>query len=409
MPIIIAMHSALTSVALAYPIWLTLGVLVAAKGWYWDPARGRSRCRRCSYPMNDAFGLLCPECGRQHRRGSDLRRLRHSPPLIAIGVGLILWSGYARMAVAHQTWAWPVSVNLLLGMGARWSGGSVLDRELKGRMESSLVSDDEFAMIMRRECPYDGTSILQAIRTRDTWPRSVPFGLWFASTRGADTTFPLDAPSFDLVIESLIHPELRTEARIDRFGGIYPAHAVVGLLGPDGTYGIKLSVFRRYRDRPVTLFTTELHGAVAIVEDDRDGLVGVADTSIAGAVRSTFMSRMYVYVSLHEFPTLHFSSSELSKTPPDVALALRIQLLRGDVLAGEAVYIHNTQRSFHGEVACQLRASDHLMSLLKQSDVVWTVRVVGDRGLALRNPAATSFWDGTVLANPNDIGVEFEK
>lgn len=88
--------------------WAVLGVLGLLTLWalFWDRARGRLRCRRCAYDMSGG-GLVCPECGREHKLERSLRKTRRKwkTVTVAAAVGIFaLYAKHQRDLIAYEGW-----------------------------------------------------------------------------------------------------------------------------------------------------------------------------------------------------------------------------------------------------------------------------------------------------------------
>lgn len=79
--------------ALPIAIWSVVAALVAALAWslLWDRSRGRLRCPKCWYTIDEPTRAACPECGRAFAHERQLRKTRrHAWRSISIGLGLAL-------------------------------------------------------------------------------------------------------------------------------------------------------------------------------------------------------------------------------------------------------------------------------------------------------------------------------
>ncbi|MEL6329933.1 MAG: hypothetical protein AAFR38_09740 [Planctomycetota bacterium] len=127
--------------------WVVTALGLGLVGWamFADRARGRRRCRRCWYDMVAVDGLLCPECGHEHR---DARRLLATRrrwafvwlalvPLLG-GWALRLTPKYQRGGVAAITPDFVVALN-----ASSWSGPALAQTDHRYRRRVDRLMRDE--------------------------------------------------------------------------------------------------------------------------------------------------------------------------------------------------------------------------------------------------------------------------
>lgn len=140
---------------IAITCWVVLGAsgLLALWAMFWDRPRGRLRCRKCAYDMSGG-GLVCPECGREHKAERSLKRTRRKwktavlallAAILAIQAqhqrDLIYYEGVSGLlpAVTLVVLADPSVIET--GIGRYWTG---IESKLHTRMmmdRSSSVAD----------------------------------------------------------------------------------------------------------------------------------------------------------------------------------------------------------------------------------------------------------------------------
>ena len=91
---------------IAITCWVVLGVagLLAIWALFWDRPRGRLRCRRCAYDMSGG-GLMCPECGREHKTERSLRKTRRKWKTAVVSmtvVVLVMHYRSQRVLIAYE-------------------------------------------------------------------------------------------------------------------------------------------------------------------------------------------------------------------------------------------------------------------------------------------------------------------
>lgn len=93
---------------IAITCWVVLGAsgLLALWALFWDRPRGRLRCRKCAYDMSGG-GLVCPECGREHKTERSLKRTRRkwktATSAVVIGT-FALYAKHQRDLIAYEGW-----------------------------------------------------------------------------------------------------------------------------------------------------------------------------------------------------------------------------------------------------------------------------------------------------------------
>lgn len=132
-------------------LFLTLGWVIAGIGasglllaLYADRSRGKRRCPKCHYDLQDTQGLTCPECGRSHAHEGRLYLTRRHWRMAA-GATLILLAGLATLQVPRvqkhgwpavtPTWALIRSFEHLDNLGPDWP------KELTNRLRTPATSD----------------------------------------------------------------------------------------------------------------------------------------------------------------------------------------------------------------------------------------------------------------------------
>lgn len=80
---------------IGWTCWGVIGLasLVVLWALFWDRSKGRIRCRRCAYDM-EGVGLICPECGREHRSERALTKTRRKWKMGVAGFAVLLSSVY---------------------------------------------------------------------------------------------------------------------------------------------------------------------------------------------------------------------------------------------------------------------------------------------------------------------------
>ncbi len=136
---------------------------------FWDRARGRIRCRKCAYDMSGG-GLVCPECGREHKSERVLRKTRRKWKTAVFGVmfGSLSYYPIARQELTIQEGAWGLVPTLVLAamcdpqdyMKYGWSSSSRVTAVFSNRIDNNLGTG--------------WTRALWASRLRNRWEESLP-------------------------------------------------------------------------------------------------------------------------------------------------------------------------------------------------------------------------------------------
>lgn len=80
------------------------GIALVAWALFADRSRGRKRCAKCWYDMSATAGLKCPECGREARGERGLLRTRRRWWWAVVGVGLLVgaWPVFKAPEIAKR-------------------------------------------------------------------------------------------------------------------------------------------------------------------------------------------------------------------------------------------------------------------------------------------------------------------
>ena len=130
-----------------------------------DRARGRVRCPRCWYDMNDAVGLLCPECGKTAKDEGVFLKARR-PRWMALMALFLMGSGWYGMVVgprvvetgewfaAVPTWVLMAGWEVLPEEWIYYAPGSPVrvHSRLSERIDERWVSDARSRRFARRIC-----------------------------------------------------------------------------------------------------------------------------------------------------------------------------------------------------------------------------------------------------------------
>lgn len=117
------------------------GLYVAILGYRGQRSRGRRRCPKCWYLIDEALGLNCSECGYESRREADLFRPRRRWRIATLGLLLVAAGqlGWLESRVRRGGWIAAVPSEVLI-VGMPWLPDSWLRTGAPGAVEDwSLV------------------------------------------------------------------------------------------------------------------------------------------------------------------------------------------------------------------------------------------------------------------------------
>ncbi|MEQ8770248.1 MAG: hypothetical protein RIB60_07035 [Phycisphaerales bacterium] len=180
-----------------------LGAAVVVWALFWDRARGRLRCRRCWYALEETpagGAVTCPECGRVHAARRQMLKTRRrwwraaaGVLVVLAGLGLVVTPAVrARGAMGVlPTWA-------LIEMMPLWErlprgtytprtdpGDQLINRLLEARVGPGGVREDTGVLLSHRQQRYllrriaRGNMLAPAGSVR--WAET--YGAWFAGQR----------------------------------------------------------------------------------------------------------------------------------------------------------------------------------------------------------------------------------
>lgn len=430
--------------------WLPWALLAGVAGavMYWglfgDRSRGRRRCPRCWYNMIGSPGMTCPECGFTARRERQFQRDRRRWRAVTLGMLMLtplMWNAL-REAYGERWWrAWIPESWLVAALPWTDDASHFIARELGHRAVRDELSDETWNALFERclqgdagappaspewEVKYGRLLILHAprfmadesraarrlelpprydlarvspaapdeplcveVRLRHWWPAGfvtrvtfealadgqplldAPIVVRHVDLRNASRPFPLvipplppDAPSIDLRITT---EQIDAEGRVRRFEPVLLPVPITRVAGAD-------AVLTATNDPEIERVLREAFGG-------RVGRHTAEGAQAAGARRLT---------------SIRFTRAFTAPVLEGVALGLRVEVLRdGEVV--HALDYWGEGGAGLGQFTRQWLHSPDGLSFVDDMGIdgaSWTMRVRGDRGLALRVPGPRRWWQG---------------
>jgi len=438
--------------------WLKLfGLVLAMVGliflawWslFFDRPRGRRRCPRCWYDLTYSPGMTCGECGRTARREAEFNRIRRRNGLAVPAIlGAAIIGGVVIDGARARGWATYVPTRVLI-----WAMPVVNDRnpavfdELVRRMRGGDFSDGQWLALLRRSAAGDA-----GMRP----PDQVWIDSWYselANTSGRQLLYRIDdedarREAGDLLLELAMKgdPVVEITTRESWPAGVAPTLDVrardwwgrgVAQMRIEATPrlpGAQPRVHVR-RQAPIQTRSYSLHlpplppgeheveidlaiarralggddwipaGALTVMvpvhieEGAARDLEPVTDDALDAVIRRVFRQGLVKYEG-GSLPVRVGLNARLTFADEfnDTAVAVRIDVLRN----GEAgrrldIWWKGGRRASDRQYAWEVPTwNDALLGAPLQDGEQWTLRVRGDRNLALRVDGVTRYWAGDV-------------
>lgn len=430
--------------------WLPWAVLAGISGAviYWglfgDRARGRRRCPKCWYNMIGSPGMMCPECGFAARRERQFHRDRRRWRAVTLGLFMLTPLMWNALHEAHgERWwrAWIPESWLVTALPWADDGSHFVARELGYRAMRDELSDATWDALFERCLTGDGDAAppspawelkygrilvthaprfmadeARAMRRLELPPR---FDLVRVSPAASDEPLCVEIMlrhwwprgfvtrvTFEAFADGVPLLESPVVARhVDLPGSSRPFPLVMPP-PPSGARSIDLRVTAERIDvdgsvrrfEPVTLTAPVQHAGGASTM-----LNATTDPEIERLLREALGGRVGRHASdgadqpgARRVSSLRFTRAFRAPVLEGVAIGLRIEILRDD----EVVHVLDhwgEGGAGPGQFRRQwLHSPDGLsfVDAMGADGAAWTMRVRGERGLALRVPGATTWWQG---------------
>lgn len=389
------------------------GVALLAWAMLADRARGRRRCPNCWYDLAGAsVGAIgdvptCPECGHAARTPRALTRTRRKWRWGAFALVLLTLATASGLTPKARRDGWLSVVPIDALMAYRWALGargvtdhrvlSVVDREFRRRLNDGLVPNRYLVEVFLRVNPR--------MKPRTRWPAGSTIYLPIGYDRRTDLALPLAGVT--LVVENGTQLAVRPRPLVDSYQEFTYHPGIPYALEP-GANMIRVLMGPPIRGqaewpRKRLEFPLQIGGTI---DDVLKPVAGPElDAQLAQALKLWLVPLAPGLRRAATTVTLLFDQAGVvGPSWREVTLGLRAELrfdgepvVRAELFLPsqrrrEAEQLPTSSQWFFDPAARGLSLGD----LPDFSDPRWTLRLIGDGELALRDAEATHYWKGEI-------------
>ena len=399
---------------------LVSGVAVCYWALLADPPRARRRCPKCWHDMTGTPGRVCPECGHDARFEANLHRWHRHYRRLTLGLLLLIASWVAWVAPAVRRGGWiasiPAQVLLLTPESGPREFTSAANAELLQRAAAGLLGPRQLQAVVDRLAP-------QLLRTRPVWPTNTPIRyeaatVWASGRLGTVSLRAIGSkestpPSPEWPRPELTHEQLWT----DHQWTLPPL--------PAGKHDIMAEVVvarprvdasgKPISGPPDEVWRGTVHRTILVAGSPSDILNATSGATLDEFIRDRARPRLVKLPTSGTY-TIHTDRPRGPLTE-SLTIAIRLEILHGGKRVASACRLYpasgnlglfNPPALLEGDVQAVAAAAanpDDLAAAVGDAEAAepdararaaWTVRIIGDAELALRDFNSNAYWEGTI-------------
>ena len=382
------------------------------------------RCPNCRYDLTGVVSSRCPECGHEltARESPFVKRRARWP--VALGALLLVAAVIPIGTIVSDSMFWWIPTRILILSGAQISSGSTrpIDITLQRRLYDGAVSRESYTVIANRGMRVDRHDTSRHWRARKRWPTGATiYAEWVdplelgappsGVTRmlSVQPTDPDCGATFAYVVNDTFVPQPPNYAQV-RYPDAWtdPAFAVAIARtdsdGADFVFKVIDYVSQFYKtphDTILTLRASTVRLPVEVVARIDEAIYLVSCDDVDQQVERDLSVELVL--DSKPFLTLELARPT-SVEMMDLEVAVQVEIRHGDNVVA-SVSCRFGKRGVDGiAVATPVYLRGDVAALLSYRSGVpgWTIHVIGDPKLALRNYEATRAWDGRFVIPISD-------
>ena len=392
---------------------LALGLSVLLWALFSDRSKGRERCPGCWYDMSGAPGdaaIRCPECGRAAYSRREFRRTRRRWRLAVLALFLVASGPAILFLVVRRSgwWALMPTEALVRTMDVSAAESTAGRTEFGARLKAGEVTDRQWQIALARAIPT-------AIRTRPKWPVGVP--IW------CDFEMPMDlidvpGTSMNVTFDNQESGPDASRVYVQRGSLLAPASIYLAVPQNTSTGELVIDVSGTLSVRPLLNSPSTTAWSATFSEERPIQLTSTVDECITPVIdpviNEMIRSKMIFAIGWQTTPTpdgtstraveaLSIHGDEAFSALSPMCFAIRLEFIHDGTVVASLPFLwpqgENEKRALRGNRQggiVWLDGDSQTLTSVNSRDPKWTIRIVADPELALRDVDATRYWSGSI-------------